>query len=180
MGKVWYIIRTSHGTWNMDVHMWIQWMEIWFQVSALSLALTFWKTITVLQNNTDWIEGTFLLLLVLKPASQCNKHDCIKHGPLITFSKVLVSIRKMIESKNAIWAILLPQMWGKRTWKSTDWYGCPSGSPESSLLPTANSTNCLMLLSTVQRHCPCCIGKWQKCKILLSKTDLSLPEETAP
>lgn len=44
-------------------------------------------------------------------------------------------------------------------------YRCPSGPPEPSLLPPANSSNHLTVLSAVQRHRLCCTGKRQKCRI---------------
>lgn len=69
------------------------------------------------KTTGDQNEGTHPeLLLMLKPASQWHKHDCIKHAPLITLSKVLGFFRKT-ESKCAICATLLLEMWWKRQWK---------------------------------------------------------------
>lgn len=140
------------------------------------------------KTTGDQNEGTHPeLLLMLKPASQCHKHDCIKHAPLITLSKVLGFFRKT-ESKCAICATLLLEMWWKRQWKgkkkksSECCYRCPSGPPEPSLLPPANSSNHLTVLSAVQRHRLCCTGKWQKCKIFSFEGwfQSSVSEETAP
>lgn len=69
------------------------------------------------RTSGDQNEGTHPeLLLMLKAASQCHKHDCIKHAPLITLSKVLGFFRKT-ESKCAICTTLLLEMWWKRQWK---------------------------------------------------------------
>lgn len=97
----------------------------------------------------DWNEGTPLLLLMLKPASQCHKHDCIKHALLITLSKESGSFRKT-ESKSAICAILLLWMWGKRTWKGEKKKALNVViavllgllSPPCFLLPTVHTTSC--------------------------------------
>lgn len=106
------------------------------------------------RTSGDQNEGTHPdLLLMLKAASQHHKHDCIKHAPLITLSKVLGFFKKT-ESKCAICTTLLLEMWWKRQWKgkkkkksSECCYHCPSGPPEPTLLPPANSSNQLPVLS---------------------------------
>lgn len=125
-----------------------------------------------------------LSCFLLKPASQCRKRDCIKHAPLITLPKVLGFFRKT-ESKCAICATLLLEMWWKRQWKgkkktSECCYHCPSGPPEPSLLPPANSSNHLTLLAAVHRHCLAAQGSGRNADFFPLKAGFSLSEETAP
>lgn len=111
------------------------------------------------------------LLLVLKPASQCHNHDCVKHAPLITLPKVLGFFRKT-ESKCAICATLLLEMWWKRQWKGkknplnvviTVLLGLLS--PPCFLLPTAQTTSRCWQQCRGIAWLPGCTGKWQKCRI---------------
>lgn len=139
------------------------------------------------KTSGDQNEGTHPeLLLLLKPASQCHKHDCMKHAPLITLSKVLGYFRKT-ESKCAICATLLLEMWWKRQWKGKE--KNPLNvvitvllgllSPPCFLLPTAQTTSrCWQQcrgIALLHRE----VAEMQKCRIFPFE-GWFLGEDTAP